>query len=626
MVLRPDWLRLHRRWIGIGLGTVCATGLAISGCSRAPLTTFKEITSAPPGSVDAASAPSRRSSEEPRSGDAVAKSAPTTGRWRDWLSFSGRETRSDKTRRYQEEFAEFGRRVMDSRNAGSRDPFLEYEAAEREFPSTDSLAPRPKPRSSDEDQNTIARSDRSAPQAASIDPASVERRVAHEEVTSTQAEAVVRTPNTGMAATSNHSAGATNAAGTRETSRLDQLRAELRQERAATAEGIVRLTPSAAAPPTNEPPANSPPRGDRGVILSAGQLEERTPMGPPTPATARGAGDPSPPLAPSEEETAIRVQALLAAANWQAERGELEEAYRNVVLAQRLADRAQLTYGPRDRRPEDLAQRIWEAYQRDRQVSELARSLPPPKLPPAAERRPIPENAFAAGGAQTWRQVDKASLLPTGSDSLPVVTPRQSSKSAPGTPTATAPVQGGLAAATPKDPSAASGGLPAPGTELRTSVTGASSPNAPTGGADSAAKNPITVGAITPEPATDPSGQGVVTAHAQSVAAADDPAIPSSLAAPITIPAMATLPKADRGLPAPGPALPGLPLAKGEPTEAPPSLSVTGAKRLPTPNTSTPQSPTKSRLPWGLIGLVAALLTAAYAFRRRWSAASVKNQ
>jgi hypothetical protein len=623
MVLRPEWLRLHRRWIGIGLGTVCATGLAISGCSRAPLTTFKEMTSAPPGSVDAATAPSRRSSEEPRSGDAVAKSAPT-GRWREWFSFSGRETRSDKARRYQEEFAEFGRRVRDSRNTGSRDPFLEYEASGREFPSTDSLSPRPKPRPADEDQNTIARADRSAPQAASLDPAAVERRAAEEGVTRTQAEAVVQTTHTSRAPTSNHPAGDPNVPGTREASRLDQLRAELRQERPAAAEGIVRLTPSAAALPTDERPTNAPPRGDRGVILSAGQLEERTPTGSPVPATARGAAESTPPAAPSEEDAALRVQALLAAANWQAERGELEEAYRNVVLAQRLADRARLTYGPRDRRPEDLAQRIWEAFQRDRQVNELARSLPPPKLPPAAQRRPIPENVFAAGGAQSWRQVDGASLPRSESDSLPVVTPRQSSKSAPGAPSTTGPANGGIAAATPSNPSAANSSLRAARNEVLTAAAGSASPNAPTAGSADT-RNPVTVGGITPEPSAASGDQGVITAHAESVGPPGDPTILPGPSMPITIPAMATLPKADRGLPAPGPALPGLPLAKGEASDVPPSLSVVGAKRLPPPGSTTPEASPKSRLPWGLIGLIAFLLTAAYAFRRRWSAASVKK-
>lgn len=635
MVLRPYWLRLHRRWMCFGLGTVCATGLAICGCSRAPLTTFKELTSAPPGSVDATA---RRSTEEPRSGDAVAKSSPGIGRWRERLSLTGRETRVDKSRRYQEEFAEFGRRVMDSRNAGSRDPFLEFEAAGREFPSTDSLSPRPKPRASEEDQNTVARADLSTRPGTAVDPASVERRTDPEGVTRTQAEAVVRTPNTGIAQTSSQSVASTDPPATRAASRLDQLRAELRSQPPATQEGVARITasttaplttsPPTAAPPTNTPPTNSPPRGDRGVILSAGQLEERTPSTAVPPAIAAGAGESSSPNPSTPEDVALRVQALLAAANWQAERGELEEAYRNVVLAQRLADRAQVTYGPRDRRPEDLAQRIWEAVQRDREVNQIARSLPPPKLPPAAQRRPVPENAFAAGGEQSWRQAEGTGQLRAAPDSLPTVTPRVPAKSVAGTPSTPTPVAAAEAVAAPSQSSREGNRLPAEKNPALASAAGSGSPTASAVGAGGAPKNPITVGAIAPEPAVAPGGRDVVTAHAETVAAPGGADVPPGPATPITVPAMATLPKADRGLPAPGPALPGLPLAKGEPSStAPPSLSVTGAKRLPPPpGGGTSAAPAKSRLPWGLIGLVAVLLTAAYAFRRRWSAASVKSK
>jgi len=94
---------------------------------------------------------------------------------------------------------------------------------------------------------------------------------------------------------------------------------------------------------------------------------------------------------------------------------------------------------------------------------------------------------------------------------------------------------------------------------------------------------------------------------------------------PLTVPVMATLPKVDHPLAGPGPVLAGPDLAQAAPPNAPPNLSVIGARRLPPVDASPDEPPAGKRLPWGLIGLGGGLLAAAIAFRRRWSAASAKR-
>lgn len=576
MTLRTTWLRSQRHWICFGLGTVCATGLAVSGCSRAPLTRFQEMTSAPREAVAEPVSPASRPSEQPRPGDAVAQGDSSASGWRDRLSLTGRETRKEKERRYQEEFAEFGRRVMDSRESQRGDPFLDAEAAGRGFPPTDSLAPRPGTRSNaPSGEDGVARSGRAGAGSASIDTASLERRAPAEGLARTQPAPSGRPAEAGVARTS--PPATTAPSGTRELSRLEQLRAELREERPALTEGIARSTP--VAPPAAE--------GDRGPVLSQGQLNEGQVAPASTTAPtgiARTTGLSTPPPS-AGEDLELRVQSLLAAADWQVSRGELEEAYRNVILAQQLAERGAVTFGPRDRHPTDVAQKVWEALSRERGATEIARSLPPPKLPDGARRRPVPPDAFAAAGERSWRMSGGQSEFGPDRDPLPVVEPR-------------APAGGATTAAAPGQHTAPEGARPL------------AAPLA----APSAQHNPVTVATITPEPAETSAEGGVVTALAEAPAAA-------SPGAPPTVPAMATLPKADRPLPAPGPALEGPILAKVEPIQIPPHLSVASAKRL---QPGAAEAPASRRPPWGLVGIVAGLLAAAYLFRRRWSAASVK--
>lgn len=595
MLLRPKWLRLRGRWVCAGLGLVCVTGFSFSGCSRAPMARFKDLTSAPPQTSDAdetstasrSTARDRSDSEQPDPRDAVA--ARTAEREPEGqVTIVADSPRRSTFKTYREGYASLRDRVLNRETSDSRDPFLESGASPEanQFPATEALAPDAEGRVRTGNlDDSIARADLQPRRTAAVDTASLSR-------TGTN-EGLVRT-----------SPGGTSS------SRLDQLRAELREQRSAAP-----ATAAAVAPVRDT---------NRGTILSGGSGSEEEGVvstASPYPARTAVAGQASSTSTTAGAETvaqpgdvALRVQSLLAAAEWMASQGQLEEAYRNAMLAQHLAEYSHLQFGPLDRNPNEVCQAIWDRAQAERGLAAVTLSLPKPKLPAGAERRAVPRNAFPGRDANSWQKSD-------ATEPLPVIAPRGTD---PG-PALAAP----LAA-----PAPASAGPTPPAVLDHVAST-----------APANAGNPVTIARIDsePAPATAPAAavvppatplpaapataeatppSGVINALAQTPESSASQS-PRGTTEPTTlsVPAMASLPTVSRTLPLDGPALAGPQLARTEPAEPPPYLEVIGARRVPEGDAAAPgESPRRQGVLWGLGGLVALMLGAAVMFRRRWSA------
>lgn len=596
MLLRPQWSRLRRHWVCFGVGTVCATGMALSGCSRAPMARFKEMTSAAPDAAEAPSATRSASAERPGPGDAVAAArAPAARRDEGRVTIAGDPARRGAFQRYREGYADLSDRILnrDTKSRPSADPFLDagVDGGGQNFPATDALAPtqRPAGRTPGLD-DSVARADLRPERPGVVSTASVQRPSGNE----------------GMAHT---------APPQPQVSRLEQLRAELRAQR----EGVATTGTTPQRPSVAE--------SDRGTVLSgAGQTGEgiarvstpapqgSAPQFPETPSTAAGKSASTSRTtdggSSGNEDTALRVQSLLASAEWLAQRGDLEEAYRNAILAQHLAEYAGLRIDPQDRQPVEVTQRIWEQIQQRDSSSELALNLPKPQLPSGASRRAVPQDAFPGSERTSWQKSASTADLAA----LPVISPQGKSPPALAAP-GTTPAPSAAPAEPPVSPPAA-GPTPSDLPQV----------------AQAPAANPVTLSAITAEPAVPPASSvpptpnatarasaGVVTALAEtpSRSTARDPA-------GLTVPAMASLPKVERVLPLDGPALGGPQLAKSQPADAPPFLEVIGARQLPTDEPEAVAAGKPRRLWWALGGLSAVLLGAAYGFRRRWSAGGSK--
>ena len=116
------------------------------------------------------------------------------------------------------------------------------------------------------------------------------------------------------------------------------------------------------------------------------------------------------------------MQSLLASAEWLAAQGDLEQAYRNAMLAQHLAEKSQLTFGPLDREPGEVGQSVWNQVQIQRGAAAVAElNLPKPRLPSGAGRRPVPSDAFPGRDAGNWQQTAGATSAIAADGSLPVI-------------------------------------------------------------------------------------------------------------------------------------------------------------------------------------------------------------
>ena len=605
MLLRPRWKRLRRHWVCYGIGTVCASTLAITGCSRAPMARFKEMTSAQPAQTADEPGETRAvSSERPDPRDAVASDEPRTADTEGRVTIVGDRDRRGSFKGYREGYADLRNRLLNRGSQVGGDPFLEADAnAARDFPATDSLAPQTKPPTTPPAvDNTVARADLTQRRGGAIGTASLQK--------SSVLEGVARTQPPSQPTVS----------------RLEQLRAELRKQR----EGAATTSETLAVAPVGDT--------DRGQVLSTGgdtgegiartgpqaraEAERKTAaLADTPPATPSGAG--ASPTATVAEDLTLRVQSLLVTADWLAGQGDLEQAYRNAMLAQRLADHGGLHFGPHDRQPTEVSRRIWEQIQGRDSSGELAKSLPAPKLPSAASRRPVPKGAFPGSDLVTWQKATGPSAIIPADGAMPVITPNR---------TADRPA------------------LPAPATAPQEK---AEPPAQPLESLEDVAQgpvaNPVTLAAIdkpapvaaeTVKPASlpaptasppggKPAGGGIVNAIAEAPAkpgrADKSHAEPTGL----TVPAMASLPKAARAIPPQdGPALKGPQLARAKPDEsdAPPVLDVIGARKLPSgPGVEQPSKKRRGLL-WGVGALVVVLLGAALAFRRRWSAGTAAKE
>lgn len=611
MLTHLQWLRARRRWICYGVGVVCSAGLALQGCSRSQMSRFKELTSAPAASSDDAPVDSTgisgRDADRPRSTDAVADSAAG----RKSLFGGGRNSGRDAASRYRDEYAEVSRKVLERSRESSRDPFLNQpdSPSTKPFPSTDELAnvaqagaPR-RPAGADPVPGVV-RTASSADRAGVIDPASRER---------TQPPGVAHTgadPNAGA-------------------SRLEELRAELRRQQAASQDARQAAAGGInTAPGPNDrgyglsvQPADSPAV----VKLVANQAE----------ASAEAPPQVAPPPTPNSgsEEIWLRVQSLLAAAEWLADRGDLEEAYRNAMLAQHLTDHAGLQLKAGDRHPSEVGQRIWVAMNRREDSIDIARQLPKPRLPSGAQSQPLPNGTFPIQDRLGWTKTDGPSSLIADANAMPVIVPRPGAAPPAATPPAgvnKTPAAGQpIANARPAPPAA----QPAPAAPLAQAkaappAVAKAPPQPPAKGGPrlpGGPKNPVSLAAIesSPDTATPPQPP-VVTALAETPAA-PNAAAGAAEPAGFTVPAMATLP---RNAAPPNPAGPALARAPRERVApAPPNLEVVAARRL---QAAAAQTEPRRRFPgviWGLGGLAVGIVGAVvWTRRRRQSAAPTSSR
>jgi hypothetical protein len=353
-------------------------------------------------------------------------------------------------------------------------------------------------------------------------------------------------------------------------SRLEQLRSQLRTAAA------VDARPASAAPPV------SPDRNDRGVLLSDGRPAahadaapaasvESSPAGPRATdaAAAPAEAAPAEQLAPPE-----RVQSLLAAAEWQIEQGDLQQAYRNAIVAQRLMDQERVVIAQGERRPVDVARKVWRLMH---EQSKPAAGSTAPEVQLAAQQEPVeaPADAFPAGRGRGWQAAELPQVRPLGS----------------------APVDPQVAAAPPPPP------------------VDPATPSAPD-------LSPVSLASIEgqAEPHAPRAAGGVVTAVAEVETSTPLNAPQASDATyGQTVPAMATFPRWDDRGPLNGPALTGPSLVPPQQIAPPPSLDVIGTQRLPEIGAESPTPGVPSGSVWGVAGLIAGVLVSAFAFRRRWS-------
>ncbi|MFV0442479.1 MAG: hypothetical protein ACK5Q5_02800 [Planctomycetaceae bacterium] len=572
---------------------------------------FKEATSAGPATSQSAAEPTdeaRRtaiSAPDPR--DPVADSRrKEEGRV---TIVRDRESRSG-LRSYREGYADLRDRVLRRDTSDRGDPFLDADAQRppENFPSTESLSPRSRTPERPSIDGSVARADLQPKHDGNVGQASMQR---------TTSAGVARTSPT-----------------TSQTSRLEQLRAELRnQQAAATAEtvavasaaetprgtvlsdkearafpeqtaiGVARISKSTVA-------TTDSPRPQQDEIRTASMARAAAPARPaPADSVDPGAAATT---ENASSDVVMRVQSLLTTAEWLASRGELDQAYRNAILAQHLAEYGKVSFGPADRRPSDVVHHIWQTMHETETGRALAEAVPKPResTPASAAETSArlavaskaPAGTFPAKNGFGWEKADGPSTLIPDASALPVIAPRG---------TATPPV------------------LRAPGAISAEETPEAASPELEQV-ADAESGSPISLTRIETVPAEVLAARRkraqseVVTALAEtSPAVAARRREANTEPTGLTVPAMATLPKANRPLPGNvGPALRGPKLAPPPEVEPPPPyLEVMGARQLPDRSGgATAEKSSKRPMLWGMGGLIAILLGAAYAFRRRWSA------
>jgi hypothetical protein len=575
MLLRPKWMRRRGRWVCAGIGTLCLTTLAITGCSKAPMARFKSMTSASAESTAEATDAKRpetrnASTERPQPGEAVAKTGPSA-RAEGRVTIVGDRGGNKGLQRYREGYADLRDRVLNRETTASSDPFLDTDR-QNSFPSTEELAAPGGSSQTPAMDDSVARADIRSRDAHQVGVTSLQRRPG----------------NAGVAKTTPAPQPAV--------SRIEQLRSELRKSQATTGSppGFPGVSDTARGTVLADATSQSEaaPRGTASEAIGVARTSHTAPtVAPPNAAPSNSAAplEASPDslagTSQGQANVALRVQSLLTTAEWMAARGELEQAYRNAMLAQHLADYGSVTIGPHDRSPAETAHKIWELAQRSGRGDAITQRLPKPKLPSAATRAPVPDDAFPVKAGLGWERTEGPSALPQIDGAFPVIAPRSSEAGGPQLPGTSQPSLDHVAAA---------------------------------GG-----HSPVLISGIEAEPEAAP----VVTALAESAAGPQLSSAPLLNTEPtgLTLPAMASLPKTPLTLPPQlGPALSGPTAAVPELEAPPPYLEVMGARQLPEQIAvaeGTP--PTRTGILWGLGGLSAILLGCIYAFRRRWAAGTV---
>ncbi len=191
--------------------------------------------------------------------------------------------------------------------------------------------------------------------------------------------------------------------GGRPRSRLEQLREQLRAQKAAEEQQSQSEARFAIVPdterghllsgPVERPLPNSATPAFVDRIPGAGIVPTAVPAD-----RSLTAPSPAADVAQSREDVALRVQALLAGAEWQAAHGDLRQAYESAILARRLADTHSLSFGQGDRRPEDIARVVWDKLHRQSEGPAHQESATPnpqsTSAAPAASSAPAQESPF----------------------------------------------------------------------------------------------------------------------------------------------------------------------------------------------------------------------------------------
>jgi hypothetical protein len=468
MLLRHARPRSRGRWICFGLGLTCAGGLAISGCSRTPVLKSGGSPIADAGTNGSDSRlVDRIWGDRPGGTEGVARSAPPAGQSEEsWTRFGAI---GDRGTQISEGFANWRKSIQGGESEPSGDPFLDRERpaaseATREslaaaqsgsrFSSTSELSGR-----SVTGRDGVA-STQSRPSGWGTIPEGVARIHAEEDRTGTAYTAGTTSHRESFIDTASLTERSTGSferipgtsastASSASTSRLEALQADL--DRSASTTGRESSTGA----------------NDRGVLLSdAGRTTgggsrmstmssrngtssidrvlgvTRTPEASTTATTAsttNGTGAGTTQQAGSSsispDEARLRIQSLLVSADWQLERGELAEAYRSAVLAQKMADTTGVTFDAEDRRPTEVASRVWKAMrERDGEGTQLAGDpgksgtrTSQPVLAAHTATQPELEAAFAGLGTQGWQTIitpaGGARQLPSASETQSAPTP-----------------------------------------------------------------------------------------------------------------------------------------------------------------------------------------------------------
>ncbi len=559
-MLRYRWARIRDQYLGPALVTVCLSGLTISGCSKGPFGIAADAPKKPAGSLMV---------EEP-SDDEIRREA---------IARRGRNSEG------RVHLSSLGRKRSSARSlskTASRDPFLASESGGS--PAANAS------------QSSLAQSRRSS----SGQPASHGRKTPSTPTGTTPHEQVqvavkpVSSPDK-----------------TRPKSRLEQLREQLRMEL------NQRPQPSKSLAQRGE--NSSEKRSDRGLLLSGNSQadQEQTATGKPSAEAAsrtlsqadgtRDANRTSPLGAQSSEgeteaassrhdQTAVRLQGFLAAADWQLQEGNLHQAYRNALLAQRIAEREQIQFGPGDRRPSELVAEIWNQIQAQQSGSEYVAANRPRSSAlrtvsshTTEARRAFSNNSLALG----WTAVEQPEQ-----EELPVVQPLPRNREArSGDPEPT--------------------GIKGEGTSGQPTIVPACPAEKPAG---SVTLSGIHVSAV--KPRISERTEEITTAHAefpsQDISAWEQREKSSASQASFITPGMASIPKIE------GPSLQGPRLKKlnseEQPGElVPPPLDLrAGGSQLPMVVTPGAEEHPQGWF-WPLAGGVAILLAGISIYRRRFS-------